>query len=170
MQMKAAYSASSDGQVLQDLGLQRSAEPLGLPDPVVLGGGLELGERGDAQILVEPQRLVRTEPGHAQDLQHADRNFLPEFLKARMRAIPVKLGDDVGNGVSDARDLGEPVLLRSGHRGDARAPPSCPRRVSRPWPDRDCRRATRSAGHIPEATWLLAAYRPSASFPSGDNL
>ena len=49
VQMKAAYSASSDGQVLQDLGLQRSAEPLGLPDPVVLGGGLELGERGDAQ-------------------------------------------------------------------------------------------------------------------------
>ena len=111
MQMKAAYSALSDGQVLQDLCLQRSAEPLGLPDPVVLGGGLELGERGDAQILVEPQRLVRTEPGHAQELQHADRDFLPEFLKARMRAIPVKLGDDVGNGVSDPGDLGQPVLF-----------------------------------------------------------
>lgn len=51
VQMKAACSASSDGQVLQDLGLQRSAEPLGLPDPVVPGGGLELGEQGDAKIL-----------------------------------------------------------------------------------------------------------------------
>jgi hypothetical protein len=40
VQMKAAGSASSDGQVLQDLGLQRSAKPLGLPDPIVLGGGL----------------------------------------------------------------------------------------------------------------------------------
>jgi hypothetical protein len=74
-------------------------------------GSLELGERGDAQILVEPQRLVRTEPGYAQELQHADRDFLPEFLKARMRAIPVKLGDDVGNGVSDPGDLGQPVLF-----------------------------------------------------------
>lgn len=45
VQMQSAFSASRDGQVLQNLGLHRGAEALGLPDAVVLGGVLKLGER-----------------------------------------------------------------------------------------------------------------------------
>jgi hypothetical protein len=48
VQVKAAFSAFHDGQVLQDLGLQRGAKSLALLDAVVLGRGLQLGERDDA--------------------------------------------------------------------------------------------------------------------------
>jgi hypothetical protein len=40
MQMQSTFAASRDGEVLQDLGLQRGAESFGLPDAVVLGGRL----------------------------------------------------------------------------------------------------------------------------------
>ncbi len=55
-----------------------------------------------------------------------------------MTAGPVQLGDNVGDGVSDARDLGEPTFCnqpidRNGESGH-------PLRGSRPWRDTDCRR------------------------------
>ena len=58
VQMKAALATLCDGKVLQDLGLQRRPETFDLPDPVSFGGGLELRERGDAEISVETQHLV----------------------------------------------------------------------------------------------------------------
>src|SRR3954453_773162 len=110
VQMEAAISAFRDGQVLQDLGLQRSAEALGLLDTVVPGGGLQLGERGDAEILVEPQHLLGAEAGNGEHLEYPLRNLLPEFFKARMSTRLVKLDDDVGDRLADARDFPEPVF------------------------------------------------------------
>jgi hypothetical protein len=37
VQVKAAFSTLRDGQILQDLGLQRGTEPFGFLDAVVLG-------------------------------------------------------------------------------------------------------------------------------------
>ena len=124
VQVEATFSAFRDGQVLQDLGLQRSAESFGLLDAVVLGGGLQLRERGDAEILVETQHLLGAEAGHGEHLEHALGDLLPELFKARMSARLVKLGDDVGYRLADAGDLREPVfgdehMQRDGKRRQA---------------------------------------------------
>ena len=50
--MQPAGAALGDGQVLQDLGLQRRAQSLGLSDPVLLGRRLEFRERSDADIII----------------------------------------------------------------------------------------------------------------------
>ena len=110
VQMEAAFSAFRDGQVLQDLGLQRGAETFGLLDTVVLGGGLQLGERGDTEILVKPQHLLGAEAGNGEHLEHALGYLLPELFEARMRARLVKLGDNVGDRLADAGDFLEPVF------------------------------------------------------------
>ena len=63
-------------------GLERCSELLGLPDVFFTGGGFRLGERGDAQILVEPERLHRTKPGYAEDLEHALQKILSAIFAA----------------------------------------------------------------------------------------
>jgi hypothetical protein len=63
-------------------GLERCSKFLGFPDVFFTGGGFQLGERGDAQILVEPERLHRTKPGYAEDLEHALRKFLSAIFAA----------------------------------------------------------------------------------------
>lgn len=107
MHVKPALAAPRDGKVLENLGLQRCAESLGLPYPILFRRRLEFGERGDAKVLVEPQYLLRTETWHSQHLEHACGDFLPELLEARMTAGPVQLGDDIGDGVADSRNFGE---------------------------------------------------------------
>jgi hypothetical protein len=59
--VKPALAAPRDGKILENLGLQRRAEPFGLPYPILLRRRLEFGERGDAKLLVEPQYLLRAE-------------------------------------------------------------------------------------------------------------
>jgi hypothetical protein len=77
------------GKILQDLGLQRRAKPLDLLDAVVVGRRLELRERGDIEIPIEPKHLVRPQTGHRQHLEDAGWNLLPQLLEAGMRAIPM---------------------------------------------------------------------------------
>lgn len=61
-------------------GLERCSKFLGLPGVFFNGGGFQLGERGDAQILVEPERLHRTKPRYAEELDHASANSFQQFL------------------------------------------------------------------------------------------
>jgi hypothetical protein len=60
-----------DGQVLQDLVLQRCAEPFGFFDPVILGGSFELGERTNVQNHEEAQHLFGPQAGHGQHFENA---------------------------------------------------------------------------------------------------
>ncbi len=110
VQVKATFSAFGDRQALQDLDLQRGAEALGLLDAVVLGSGLQFRERRDAEILVEPQHLLRTQTGYGQQLKHASWYFLPELFEARMTARLVEFGDDVGDRSANPGDLSQPVV------------------------------------------------------------
>ncbi|MBB4393721.1 hypothetical protein GGD62_002815 [Bradyrhizobium sp. ERR14] len=104
VQVEAAFSAFGHRQVLQDLGLQRGTESFRLLDAVVLGGGLQFRERGDAEILIEPQHLLRPQTGYREHLEHALGNLLPQLFETGMTARLVKLGDDVGDRIPDARD------------------------------------------------------------------
>lgn len=110
VQVEAAFSAFGDREVLQDLGLQRGAESFRLLDAVILGGGLQLRERADAEILVQAQHLLRTKSGHREHLEHALGNLLPQLFEAGMTARLVNLGDDVGNSIADARDLSKSIF------------------------------------------------------------
>ena len=113
--------------------------------------------------------LVRPEARHRQHLENASRDLLPKLLEARMTAGPVQLGDDVGDGVSDARDLGEPIFCNQRIDTDGESGQSI-RCAGVGLGDTDCRRATRSAAHIREAAWLPVANWPLTSLPSGDGL
>ena len=110
VQVEAAFSAFGDREVLQDLGLQRGAESFRLLDAVILGGGLQLRERADAEILVQAQHLLRTKAGHSEHLEHALGNLLPQLFEAGMTARLVKLGDDVGDGIAHPRNFLEPAF------------------------------------------------------------
>ncbi|ANW00497.1 hypothetical protein LMTR13_10325 [Bradyrhizobium icense] len=48
-------SPSGNRQVLQILVCNEAPSPLALPDAIVLSRHLELGQRGDPEILVEPE-------------------------------------------------------------------------------------------------------------------
>jgi hypothetical protein len=85
MQMHLSVAAFCDGQILQDLGLQRGAKTLRLLDAVVLGGGLEFGKAGDAELLMKPEHLLGSQARHRQHLQDARRDLLTQLLEARMR-------------------------------------------------------------------------------------
>lgn len=110
VQMEAAFTALRNGQVLQDLGLQGGPESFGLLDALVLRRRLQFGKGRDAEILVETQHLLGAETGHGEQLEHALRNVLAQFFKAGMRARLVQLGDDVGDRLTDARNLGKPFF------------------------------------------------------------
>ena len=43
--------------------------------------------------------------------KHAVGEFLAEFLETGVGAGPVQLGDDISDGLADAGDFGEPLLL-----------------------------------------------------------
>ena len=73
-----------------------------------------------AEILVEPQHLLWPQAGNGQHLQHAVGEFLAEFLETGVGAGPVQLGDDISDGLADAGDFGEPLLLGRS-RGSASA-------------------------------------------------
>ena len=110
VQMQASFAALCNRQILQDLRLKRGAQTLALLDAVVLGSELELGQRGDPQILVEPQNLFRSEARDSQEFEHAIRDVFAQFFEARMGAGLIQFRDDVGDRFADARDLREPLL------------------------------------------------------------
>src|ERR1700712_2470891 len=96
MQMQSAFAALCDREVLQDLALKRRAKSFGFADSVVPGGGLKLGQRGNSKILVQPQHLLRPQPGYRQHLEYAGGGLLAQLLQARMAARPVELAACVG--------------------------------------------------------------------------
>jgi hypothetical protein len=110
MQMQSPTAALGDGQILQNLGLPRRAEPLCLLDAIVLGGRFQCCQRGDAEVLVEPQHLLRTQTRHRHHLEDARWDLLPELIEARRSAGSLQLGDDFGDGFANARNFGEPAL------------------------------------------------------------
>ena len=77
--VKLRFAASRDSQVLQDLGLQRSAEAFGSFDAVVFGGGLQFRERVDAEMLVETQHFLGAETRQGKRLKHPLGNLLPRL-------------------------------------------------------------------------------------------
>lgn len=109
--MQLSFAAPGDGQVLKDLGLKKGAETLSLPDAVVPGGRLEFGERGNAEIPVEPERLVGTKARQGQHFKNARRDFFAQFFQTWMSACAVELGDGVGDRIADAGNFREPVLF-----------------------------------------------------------
>jgi len=74
-----------------------------------------------AEILVEPQHLLWPQAGNGQHLQHAVGEFLAEFLETGVGAGPVQFGDDISDGLADAGDFGEPLLLDEAVEGSASA-------------------------------------------------
>ena len=56
---------------------------------------------------MKPQHLVGANARYGQELQDALREILTKFLQARMRSRPVKLGNDVCDGIADARNVGK---------------------------------------------------------------
>ena len=145
----AACAAAQDGEVLQNLRLQRAAQPFHALETVLARGLLQFCERDDPQLFVELEDLVRPQARYGEHLKDSGRDFLAHRFKAGMCARAVKLRDDIGNGVADARNFREPILrddLVQWHRkgGDAVG-----RAGHRPWPGKDCRRAGTRVRRIP---------------------
>jgi hypothetical protein len=51
------------------------------------------------------ERLLRTKTGNGQELKNFGGNLFAHCLEDRMTSGPVKLGDDISDRVSDARDF-----------------------------------------------------------------
>ena len=107
VEVKLRFSAARYGQVLQDFCLEGCAKPFHGPDAVLFCCRLKFGERRNPELLVQLQDFVGANSRDGKKLEHAVRHFLAQLLKARMGPRFIKLGDDVGYGVADPRNLGE---------------------------------------------------------------
>ena len=130
--------------------LQRAAQPLHALETVLARGLLQFCERNDPQLFVELEDLVRPQARYGEHLKDSGRDFLAHRFKAGMCARAVKLRDDIGNGVADARNFREPILrddLVQWHRKGADA-------VGRPGiglgPVRIAAAQGRASGEFPE--------------------
>ena len=70
-------------------------------------------ERRDAELLVQRGRLLRAQPGNADQRQHAAGNLRPQLLEHRDRAGVEQLADLLGQVLADAFDVGQ-VAVRIG--------------------------------------------------------
>src|SRR5215203_4833324 len=92
MEMESAFAAFGDREVLEDLGLKRRTEPLGIPDAIIFGCSFELRQRGDAEVLIEPQHLLWPQSRDGQQLQYSGRGLLSQPFEGRVRAGAMELG------------------------------------------------------------------------------
>jgi hypothetical protein len=124
MQVPRALGPLPDRQPVEDLPLQGGAEPLHLAEPILSRRLFELGEGVDTQLLVESVDLLGAQARNRQQLQYAFRDVLAHAFQQWMRAGAMQLGHDIGDGVADAGDLAQPVLVddplqRLAERGEA---------------------------------------------------
>ena len=95
---------------LQNFRLQRAAQPLHGLEAVLARSLLQFCERGDAQLFVELEHLIRPQARYGEHLKDAGRDFLSHRFEAGVCAGAVKLRDDIGDGVADARHFREPIF------------------------------------------------------------
>ena len=107
MHMHSRFSGLGDSDVLQDFGLQRSAEPFGFSNAIFARGFFQIDKRRDTERLIDLEHLVRTKPGDRQHLQHAGGKLLAHRLQAGMRPLTVDGRDNVSDRFANAGDFGK---------------------------------------------------------------
>ena len=108
MQMALAFAFPPDLDALKDLGLQSGAEAFYGLQPILLGCGLELIERGDAKVLVELQDLFRPQALDRQQFQHAFWDLGAQGLERAMGPALVELDDRLRDRLSNTWDVSQP--------------------------------------------------------------
>ena len=96
---------------LQYLALQGPAQSLDRLQTILLGRGFQFFDRTDAELPVQLQHLVGTQPRDGKHLQHALGHLLAELLKGWMGAGPVQPGDDVGDRIADPGNFLQPPFV-----------------------------------------------------------
>ena len=118
---RAPVRALADLDALEDLPLQGRAEALHLRQSVRAGGGLELGERADAELAIELHHLVRPQSRDGQHFEDAGRNFAADLLERRMGSCLVQLLDHVGDGLADPGDRAQAAFPTTASSGEVSA-------------------------------------------------
>ena len=127
----AAASASATGRALEsstrpgalarrrraaqrgeDVLLDLRAEALELADPLRLGGRLEVLERGDPELVEEPPRGFRAEPGHPRHLDQGRRELRLQLRRRGDLAGRQQGVDLFRQRLADPGDLGRPARRR----------------------------------------------------------
>ena len=103
--------AAAHLDALQDFRLKGGAVAFECFEPVVAGGLLECFDRGDAEVGVELADPIGPEAGNAQHGEHAFRNLLAHGFQPGVLAGLVDLGDDGGDRIADAGNLGQPAFF-----------------------------------------------------------
>ncbi len=83
------------------------------------GGGFQPGQVGDAQLLPEQGHFLGTQIGHLQDVSQGGGHFGFELVKEFQAAGGEQLADLLGDGFTDAGDLGQLAVLPKGAGVDA---------------------------------------------------
>jgi hypothetical protein len=109
--VKSAFAAARHLDASESLCLQSASKSLRALDAILARGLFQIGEGGDAETLIKLEHLVSPQAGHGEHFQDTRRNFLSHGLKAWMSSRTVQFCDDIGDGVADARDFGEPSCL-----------------------------------------------------------
>ena len=103
---------------LEDQRLLLRAHALHAADAAVARRLLELLERADAELAVEPRDRLRPDALEVQQVQHGRRKLLQQFLVIRMAPVSTQLADLRGEVLADPRQR-QPLGRRQ--PGDARA-------------------------------------------------
>ena len=103
-----APRAVDEGDALQHLADGFRAEALQGGEAPVAGGDLEPLDRGDAQFGDDRVDLLGPEAGHLEQVEHAGRQAIGQFVAQAAGALVDHLGDDDGGDLgADALELGE---------------------------------------------------------------
>ena len=78
--------------------------------PVLAAGLLQVGQRCDAELLVDLRDLLRREAWDVQELQQARRHVGPHGLQPGRRAVLVQRADHLSERSADTRDLAQATL------------------------------------------------------------
>ena len=87
------------------------AEALQAPHAALAGDPLEVVEVRDVQLADEDRRLARAEPGHAHQVERAERELLAQLVQVAELAGVHQLGDLLRDGLADATQLGQRAVL-----------------------------------------------------------
>ena len=105
MHMKSAAPRSKYLQALADLALQRGTQALDAFEATFATGLFEIVERTDAELIVQAQHFVRPEARDGQKIQDPCRQLGAHLCEGGVGPGAVKIGNSLGNGIADARDL-----------------------------------------------------------------
>jgi hypothetical protein len=103
--MKLAPPRSKYLQALADLPLQRGTQALDAFEATLATRLFVIVERTDAELIVQAQRFVRPEARDGQKIQDPCRQLRAHLCESGVGPRAVKIGNPLGNGIADARDL-----------------------------------------------------------------